>query len=500
MPKPLCPFNTWLDDDEAITSHWDADSRRLFVGNNDIRMRVIDVGREYHVARSEEQLQKLMEGSPLGIRVFIVPQEFSWGSLTISEPCARLLASQLQTFPPFLQNLHAFGQRAEPSNETLGGFSAQPCQVFQRHERVYLLKCIEKHGREYLDNPYSIRQFAVYHDAQGDGSNDSFVVVNPSASSMLSQKMKMLQNADLDIPSSETIHLIMISAASQNWDDYVSWHEQALYPLTNKAHVVQENSDNPQPSSFQVTTLDMQRLQILQNSMHQALHVLDMNRTTIESLAGDLWPSFRSDSPSMNTFNQSRVRRCTADLKGAQRRLNTLLGRSDAISKLMQNIMSTRSLATLDESSKTTTELAKLAQEDNKLMLSMAAEGRRDSRTLKTITVLTLAYLPASFVSTLLGMEYISIKSSDGHWSMHFKPEMWIFAVLSVILLLVTFGLWHGLDLRKRHQEGDTLRSAGIDLEKGWPKASRMDSWQSYLSRRPNVVDEKHAATIQIGR
>lgn len=61
--------------------------------------------------------------------------------------------------------------------------------------------------------------------------------------------------------------------------------------------------------------------------------------------------------------------------------------------------MSTRSLETLYTSSNTTAEIAQLAQEDNKIMLNLSAEGRRDSRTLKTITVLTLAYLPASFVS-----------------------------------------------------------------------------------------------------
>jgi hypothetical protein len=43
--------------------------------------------------------------------------------------------------------------------------------------------------------------------------------------------------------------------------------------------------------------------------------------------------------------------------------------------------------------------MAELAKSDNNLMLKMTKKSVADARTLKTITILTLVYLPASFVS-----------------------------------------------------------------------------------------------------
>jgi hypothetical protein len=111
----------------------------------------------------------------------------------------------------------------------------------------------------------------------------------------------------------------------------------------------------------------------------------------------------------------------------------------------------------LQTSSRTTAELATLAREDGK-------KATEDARTLKTITILGFVYLPASFVAvslsiffelnwctdttfageqTLLGTQYISIHDDvTGRISVIFAREMWIFAILTVVLLLITGGTW----------------------------------------------------------
>jgi hypothetical protein len=65
----------------------------------------------------------------------------------------------------------------------------------------------------------------------------------------------------------------------------------------------------------------------------------------------------------------------------------------------MQNIIAFRGLEALKKSGNMSTEIARLAQSDNKLMLEHAEKSQQDARTLKTITILTMIYLPASFVS-----------------------------------------------------------------------------------------------------
>ena len=68
----------------------------------------------------------------------------------------------------------------------------------------------------------------------------------------------------------------------------------------------------------------------------------------------------------------------------------------------MQNIIAARGLNELQHSSKTTTNIMQLAQMDNKVMIDLGRQAQSDARTLKTITILTMVYLPASFVSVSL--------------------------------------------------------------------------------------------------
>jgi cytochrome c biogenesis factor len=99
-------------------------------------------------------------------------------------------------------------------------------------------------------------------------------------------------------------------------------------------------------------------------------------------------------------------------------------------------------------SSATTAELAALARRD-------AQKANRDARTLNAITILGFVYLPASFVATLLGTQYISIHSDadGGHVSVSFAREMWIFVILTVLLLAVTVGSWGVWERRMRRVE-----------------------------------------------
>lgn len=65
----------------------------------------------------------------------------------------------------------------------------------------------------------------------------------------------------------------------------------------------------------------------------------------------------------------------------------------------MQNIIAAKGLYALQANGHMTTDIMRLAQSDNKMMLEFSRKAQNDARTLKTITVLTMVYLPASFVS-----------------------------------------------------------------------------------------------------
>jgi hypothetical protein len=108
---------------------------------------------------------------------------------------------------------------------------------------------------------------------------------------------------------------------------------------------------------------------------------------------------------------------CIQELETQSARVGTILQRVRAASSLviyildgnvscygtnisqMQDIIAFRGLEALNTSSTNTIEIARLTQSDNELMLDLTRKSQRDARTLKTITILTMIYLPASFVS-----------------------------------------------------------------------------------------------------
>jgi hypothetical protein len=127
---------------------------------------------------------------------------------------------------------------------------------------------------------------------------------------------------------------------------------------------------------------------------------------------------------------------------------NTQEGDKRANSKQVRSILDAQALETLQASSSTTAELATLARAD-------AKKATQDARTLNTITILGFVYLPASFVATLLGTQYINVQRDEdgGGISITFAREMLIFLVLTVALLLVTVGGW--LLWERRHRQAE---------------------------------------------
>ena len=65
-----------------------------------------------------------------------------------------------------------------------------------------------------------------------------------------------------------------------------------------------------------------------------------------------------------------------------------------------------------------------------------------------------------SRVQTMLSMGYMSVQSTSHGVSVHFKGEMVLFAVLTVVLLLITLGTWKVLDRRYRNLDVEPTSQA----------------------------------------
>jgi hypothetical protein len=80
----------------------------------------------------------------------------------------------------------------------------------------------------------------------------------------------------------------------------------------------------------------------------------------------------------------------------------------------MSNMLSFRTLSALRDNSEQTAALQRLAREDNNLTSKLTLRASEDAKTLKTITILNLIYLPATFVAV---SPYLEKSSAQADWN-----------------------------------------------------------------------------------
>lgn len=82
----------------------------------------------------------------------------------------------------------------------------------------------------------------------------------------------------------------------------------------------------------------------------------------------------------------------------------------------------------------------------NKL-LKLTDESLDGNSTVRIVTLVTLIYLPASFVSTLLGMNLFDYGPAGDFKISH---QFWIFIVIAVPLTVMTVGSWYWFSRRRQ--------------------------------------------------
>lgn len=86
-------------------------------------------------------------------------------------------------------------------------------------------------------------------------------------------------------------------------------------------------------------------------------------------------------------------------------------------------------------------------QHDSRLNLSMAADSRqvaiaskRDSSAMKTIAVLTIAFLPCTAVAAIFSMDPFMSLSPDG--KIEISPMFWLYWTISIPLTIGVIAIW----------------------------------------------------------
>ncbi|RDW91937.1 hypothetical protein BP5796_01331 [Coleophoma crateriformis] len=323
-------------------------------------------------SRTSESLQdittlqrRLAEPMPENsLRVIYLHQSYGWGKLNVSEEMLREIVVANAMSLEVLDTLSLFRPRVQELEEAFCG-SSWNRRNGSVQEFAYTFKYPEQKIHPDIGVMWSIRQTGIYHryDAQS-GKN---VVLYLSSS-----------------PTSPAL------ARGRAYFDELAGDEITI-------------SDVQDVQSASVTTA------LLDNDLKFG-HTTLVQLRHIENQILPLGPIFQSALKTLQDMREKTSMNLSAVLAQDNENLQGLvLALNKNLNFLLQRLSGTSVLASETLNLKLQS-LAKMTS-DNGLSLTKAAI--KDSQTIRIITVMTLLYLPSSFVASLFGMNFFSFNAAD---------------------------------------------------------------------------------------
>lgn len=104
--------------------------------------------------------------------------------------------------------------------------------------------------------------------------------------------------------------------------------------------------------------------------------------------------------------------------------------------------------------------------------LRIARGTQRDSVSMKTISWLTMVFLPATFVATFFSMGFFQFRQdSKNHVHISVAPEWWLYLAVTLPLTAGVLGAWNGWLWWKE-------RSVDEDIRLPWDESSKEEKFE----------------------
>jgi hypothetical protein len=88
-----------------------------------------------------------------------------------------------------------------------------------------------------------------------------------------------------------------------------------------------------------------------------------------------------------------------------------------------------------------------IAQRDNQVMTGLGEAARRDSGAMRTIAVVTMAFLPPTYLTNtqqaIFSMSFFNYTPEQGSTGWSVSGEFWVYWVCAVPLTCITLGIWY---------------------------------------------------------
>ncbi|PVH83609.1 hypothetical protein DL98DRAFT_569681 [Cadophora sp. DSE1049] len=215
---------------------------------------------------------------------------------------------------------------------------------------------------------------------------------------------------------------------------------------------------NYEEESF--SSKDIQRLQYLEEKVSGVIMALRSNIEIITQLKEYYMSMIKSDLlPEESRANfkvdlvqfEKRINFNLADLQSQRSRTEALLKNLDNWKALLSNLMEYQS-SSASLASKLLAQKAQSSAERMEMMTKsmhdIAKKTKQDAAAVRIITLVTLVYLPGTFISTLMSTDIVKFQSDT---RMFQQGALQLYLALTIPFTVVTFLVWYGMYLWTKH-------------------------------------------------
>ncbi|KAL3494903.1 hypothetical protein BJX62DRAFT_222935 [Aspergillus germanicus] len=375
-------------------------------------------------------------------RIVSIGCQNSLRPLGITEEGMRKLMSHYDIDASFFDLVVSFGDKPRSSDAGYGAMS-----VKQRddgsYDMQYLFTYAENDSTRGRGTPsWRIRQVCVFHRYNPSGAGNLWLILHACPSSKLQRQIEQMVSACPNALLAEwsSMHLLVFSTYLGGW----RWCIRNLGDEIEQTVDIALTLDFSKPKARDhkdglVQLLKQQylgdRLVPLAARLRAALHTLRQFEKMNSLLRSK---EFSSEEQCQSTADQ--VAHHISGLEGHIESVQVLERKVRGISDLL-------AVAVTVENQAVTIDINNKMLELNNKLVHLTNKSLDENATVRIVTLVTLIYLPASFVSTLFGMNFFDFGESG---NLEISHHFWIFIILAVPLTVVTVGSWYWLVQRRK--------------------------------------------------
>ncbi|KAH7359966.1 hypothetical protein BKA66DRAFT_573713 [Pyrenochaeta sp. MPI-SDFR-AT-0127] len=396
-------------------------------------------------------------------RVFYLRQRHSHSRIQITKQIFEQLLQLCNVFPRFNEYLIGFGNKGSDSEVGPPPLKFRPLytarsNLYRGFECSYILRYVEFTNRSEKRNPWSLRQFAIYHRYKPSEQSrcSTWILVGASQRTELRLDRYTRSIEDLIQANPFELHVIFLDTAIASWRPYLVHLTQLVTYQSNKALGTIMAADSADEQFLSIDVDDHQNIKQVEDEVSDLMLCLDSTLDTVSTFE-EMYTQFRFHRDESYSIKGSQfgsgygsdavifaLREKTKELIYTRKKAEALLSRVQNTRTLISSLMERQSGHNIDQQIAALHKLERQGQDDNIIMRQLAEKSSHDSSSVRILTIITMIYLPCTIVSNFFSTQFVSSKELDtGDTKLEYTTNAWLFFAISVPLTIITILVWY---------------------------------------------------------